>query len=80
MSAGRIEISLSNWRRILPLLVASGAIKPELAPTVESMLANLAQQTGDPEVLKLPLVLQDGWMALGPVPLGPAPLMLPPSG
>jgi hypothetical protein len=79
-AAGRIEISLSNWRRILPLLVASGAVKPELAPTVETMLAGLAQQSGDPDVLKLPLVLDGGWMSLGPVPLGPAPQMLPPSG
>ena len=79
-AAGRIEISLTNWRRILPLMVATGAVQPELAPTVETMLAGMAQQTGDPEVLKLPLVLEGGWMSLGPVPLGPAPLLLPPSG
>jgi hypothetical protein len=79
-AAGRIEISLTNWRRILPVLVASGTVKPELAQTVETMLAGLAQQSGNPDVLKLPLVLQDGWMSLGPLPLGPAPLLVPPSG
>ena len=79
-ASGRVEMSLTNWRRILPLLVGTGAIQPQLAPTVETMLASLAQQTGDPEVLKLPLVLEDGWMSLGPVPLGPAPLLVPPSG
>jgi hypothetical protein len=79
-AAGRIEISLTNWRRFLPLAVATGAVQPELAPTVETLLAGLAEQTGDPEVLKLPLVLEGGWMSLGPVPLGPAPLLIPPSG
>lgn len=80
LAAGRIEITVTNWRRILPVLVASGAIRPELAQTVETMLASLAQQTGDAEVLPLPLVLENGWMSLGPVPLGPAPLLLPPTG
>lgn len=80
LAAGRIEITVTNWRRIIPVLVASGAVRPELAQTVETMLASLAQQTGDPEVLNLPLVLENGWMALGPVPLGPAPLLLPPTG
>lgn len=80
LAAGRIEITITNWRRIMPVLIASGAVRPELAQTVETMLASLAQQTGDPEVLKLPLVLENGWMTLGPVPLGPAPLLLPPTG
>lgn len=79
-AAGRIQITVTNWRRIMPLLVASGAVKPELAQTVETMLGNLAAQTGDPEVLKLPLVMEAGWMSLGPLPLGPAPQLLPPSG
>ncbi len=80
IAAGRIEFTVANWRRIMPLIVASGAVKPELAKTVETMLGNLAQQSGDPEVLKLPLVLKDGWMSIGPLPLGPAPVLLPPTG
>lgn len=80
LAAGRIDVTITNWRRILPVLVATGAVRPELLQTVETMLASLAQQTGDPEVLKLPLVLENGWMTLGPVPLGPAPVLLPPAG
>ena len=79
-AAGRIEFTVANWRRIMPLLVAAGVVKPELARTVETMLGNLAQQSGDPEVLKLPLVLTGGWMSIGPLPLGPAPVLLPPTG
>ncbi len=79
-AAGRIEIAVTNWQRMVPALVAAGVIKPELSQTVENMMAALAKETGDPNVLKLPLVLADGRMSLGPLPLGPAPLMLAPSG
>jgi Uncharacterized protein conserved in bacteria (DUF2125) len=37
------------------------------------MLAALAQQGPNPNVLALPLTMADGWMTLGPFPLGPAP-------
>jgi hypothetical protein len=80
LAAGRIDFSVTNWQPLVPAMVAAGAIKPELAQTVQTMLTALARDTGDENVLKLPLVLQDGRMSLGPLPLGPAPLMLPPSG
>jgi hypothetical protein len=64
----------------MPILVAAGTVRPELARTAETMLEGLAKQSGDPEVLKLPLVLKDGWMSLGPLPLGPAPALIPPTG
>jgi hypothetical protein len=40
----------------------------------------LASQSADLKVLSLSLVLEDGRMSFGPFPLGPAPLMVPPSG
>lgn len=79
-AAGRIAITVTNWRRVMPLLVASGTIRPQLAQTVETMLDGLAKQSGDAEVLRLPLVMEEGWMSLGPLPLGPAPVLMPPSG
>lgn len=79
-AAGRIDIAVTNWQPLVPAMVASGAVKPELAPTVQTMLTALARDTGDENVLKLPLVLQDGWMSLGPVPLGEAPRLRPPAG
>jgi hypothetical protein len=79
-AAGRIDISLTNWQPIVPALVAAGAVKPELSDTIRNMLAALAKDGGDENVLKLPLVLTGGAMSLGPLPLGPAPLLLPPSG
>lgn len=79
-AAGRIDIAVTNWQPLVPAMVASGAVKPELAQTVETMLTALARDTGDENVLKLPLVLQDGRMSLGPVPLGEAPRLRAPSG
>jgi hypothetical protein len=80
LAAGRIDFTVTNWRRIMPILVASGSVRPELAPTVEKMLESLAELSGDAEVLELPLVLEKGWMTLGPLPLGPAPVLMPQTG
>ena len=73
VAEGRIALRLTNWRDAIPLAVAAGLIKPEVAPTWENMFALLAAQTGDPEDLDLPLVFAKGRMSLGPLPLGPAP-------
>lgn len=73
---GRIEVRLTNWKNALAPAITMGLIKPELAPTVENMMALLAQQSGDPAVLDLPLVMTAGRMSLGPLPLGPAPRMV----
>jgi hypothetical protein len=79
-AAGRIDFTVTNWRKVMPLLVSSGLVRPQLARTLETMLDGLARQSGDPEVLRVPLVLDQGWMSIGPLPLGPAPVMLPPTG
>ena len=79
-AAGKITVEIRNWDRLPALLVATGAIKPELAPTVVKGMQALAAQSPDMTVLSLPLVLEDGRMSFGPFPLGPAPLMVPPSG
>lgn len=75
VAEGRIALRLTNWREAIPLAVAAGLIKPEVAPTWVNMFALLAAQTGDPEDLDLPLVFANGRMSLGPLPLGPAPRM-----
>jgi hypothetical protein len=75
MAEGRILLRLTNWRKAMPLAVAAGLVKPEVVPTWVNMFALLAEQTGDPEDLDLPLVFANGRMSLGPLPLGPAPRM-----
>lgn len=79
-AAGRIDLAITNWQPLVPAMVAAGVVQPKLAQTVQALLTALAKDTGNENVLKVPLVLRDGTMSLGPLPLGPAPLMLPPSG
>ncbi|HEX9858135.1 MAG TPA: DUF2125 domain-containing protein [Paracoccaceae bacterium] len=75
LAEGRIDLRLENWRLALAAARAIGLITPETAPTLERALALLAQQSGTPEVLELPLSFQAGRMSLGPIPLGPAPAL-----
>ncbi len=79
-AAGRVEIAVTNWQPLVPALVAAGAIKPEQAQTLTRLLTALAQESGDPDALKLPLTLADGRVSLGFLPLGEAPRMLGPTG
>ncbi len=79
-AAGTITIDVTNWDRLPALLVAAGLVKSEVAPTVARGMQALAAQSTDASVLSLTLVLKDGRMSFGPFPLGPAPLMVPPSG
>ena len=55
LAEGRIDIHIENWRKMLPVAVAMGLIKAEVAPTVENMMALMAEQSGDGTVLDLPL-------------------------
>jgi hypothetical protein len=79
-AAGTVTVEITNWDRLPAILVAAKAITPEFAPTVARGMQALAAQTPEPTVLSLKLVLEDGRMSFGPFPLGPAPLMVPPSG
>jgi hypothetical protein len=73
LAMGKIDLRVEGWKRLPPILVAMGLVKPDVAPTVENMLGILAAQSGDPEVLTISLICKEGRMGLGPLPLGPAP-------
>lgn len=79
-AAGEITVDVTNWDRLPALLVAAGAVTPEMAPTIARGMQALAAQTPEPTVLSLTLKLADGRMSFGPFPLGPAPRMIPPTG
>jgi len=70
---GRIEIRIDQWRKLIPVLLATGVITQENAPTLTRALELYAQQGDDPETLTVPLTFAKGAMILGPLPLGPAP-------
>lgn len=70
---GRIEISATNWRDVLELFVDSGAVGREDARTYASGLEAVAKGTGDANVLKLPILFDQGFVWLGPILIGPVP-------
>ena len=79
-AAGKVTVEITNWDRLPALLVAAGVVKPEVAPTIANGMRALAAQSPEISVLSLTLEMADGRMSFGPFPLGPAPLMVPPSG
>ncbi|MFM2356415.1 MAG: hypothetical protein RLZZ528_2151, partial [Pseudomonadota bacterium] len=70
---GRLDLTATRWREVLPALAALGLIRAELLPTWDTMLGKLAETSPDPEVVTLPLTYRAGRISLGPLPLGPAP-------
>ncbi len=75
LPTGQITIKARNWRDILQLAVNSGALIESLASPLEDGLDLIAQLSGNPETLDIPLDFRNGRMLLGPVPLGPAPVL-----
>lgn len=72
---GKIEFRIENWRAIPKLIVALDLVQPAMGDTIERGLDVLAKSGSDPDVLVLPLEFIDGRMNLGPLPLGPAPML-----
>lgn len=67
---GRITFETAQWREIIELLVNAGLIEPGIAPTLTNVARSMARGG---EVLELPIAFQNGFMSVGPMPLGPAP-------
>lgn len=72
---GEIAIEASNWRDMIVVAEASGALSAELAGPVTRALEIIAGLNGDPEVLNATLAFRNGLAFLGPVPIGPAPVI-----
>ena len=72
-ASGRIDLHLKGWRSLPAAAVALGLVPPSNAETIQRGLEFLAKASPDPEVISLPLKLQNGQMTLGFIPLGPAP-------
>ena len=70
---GTIQLRLANWRDLPPLLAALGVIAEAEAPALTRTMGQLALLSGGTGDLSLPLSFTGGWVALGPLPLGPVP-------
>ncbi|MXQ08491.1 DUF2125 domain-containing protein [Alphaproteobacteria bacterium GH1-50] len=70
---GRIDLRAVEWRRLLDMAVSTGIVDPALKDTFERGLGILAALSGRPDTIDAPLTFRGGLMAIGPVPIGPAP-------
>ncbi len=72
---GSLTVKARNWREILQVAANSGTLPKGLADTLEDGLALFASLAGNPKTLDIPLDFQNGRVFLGPVPIGPAPVL-----
>ncbi len=70
---GDVSIKAENWREMLSMAQASGAIPDYALEPTARVLNLLANISGNPEALDVTLSMRDGMITLGPFPLGPAP-------
>lgn len=67
---GQISLSVENWQRLIDMARATGALSQGQADVIARAGAALADGGGR---LVAPLRFQNGFTALGPLPIGPAP-------
>ena len=74
VGTGELVLEATNWRDIVALAEASGALPANRAPLVRAALETLASVSGDPDRLDVTLRFSGGFLLLGPVPVGAAPV------
>ena len=67
---GQIDLEIADWRAVLAFAEETGLLAPGMST---GLSRGLVLFSGGQDSLSLPLTFTDGRMALGPVPLGPAP-------
>ncbi|MCA0042748.1 DUF2125 domain-containing protein [Celeribacter litoreus] len=70
---GTIAIKAVNWREMIELAVASGAIPPDMSNLAMRAGQMLANMSGRKDTIDAELTLKNGMISMGFIPLGPAP-------
>ncbi len=73
---GEVAIKAENWRDMIAMANAAGALPDQAVDPATRALNFLAGLGGNPDALDLQLNFRDGFVALGPIPLGPAPRLI----
>lgn len=73
---GQIDVDAKGWRRLVQVAVDAGLLRPNISGTVENLLQQMAEISGDSDTLSAPLKFENGSMGFGPIPLGPAPRLI----
>jgi hypothetical protein len=70
---GKLSVRAKNWKDMITLGVSAGAIPQDLQSTLEGGLGLLARLSGNPDTIDAPLSFKNGFISLGPIPIGRAP-------
>ncbi len=70
---GRLNVIARNWREMVEMGVNAGVLSPDLASGLRTVLAVMAEATGNSEMLDITLRFENGLAKVGPVPVGRAP-------
>jgi hypothetical protein len=70
---GDLAIKATNWREILALGVANGAIPQSMERSLTRGLELVSGLSGSSKTLDVPLTFRRGTIHLGPIPIAPAP-------
>jgi hypothetical protein len=73
---GEIAVKAKNWREMLVMAQASGAFPEQLLAPAERVLGLLAGLGGNSKSLDINLKFNNGSIAIGPLPIGPAPRII----
>lgn len=70
---GELTIKAKNWRQMLDVVGNANLFPREVLPMIERGLELLSGLSGNAQTLDVPLTFRNGRMAIGPLPIGPAP-------
>ncbi|MFT6451417.1 MAG: hypothetical protein ACJA06_000901 [Halocynthiibacter sp.] len=76
LPTGEIVIKATNWREMVEIARASGALPEAFVPLLTRAFEMLSTFSGNPKTLDAPLKFSNGRMSLGPIPLGNAPRLV----
>ena len=74
--SGALNLRAENWRQMLHMARVSQAMPHQAVDAAEQVLGMLAGLGGNPEDLDIQINFRNGFVALGPLPLGPAPRLV----
>lgn len=72
---GRLDLRARNWEEMLDLAESSGAVDSAIAGAVRAGLGLISRLGGDRKAINVPLEFRGGRTLLGPVVIGPAPVL-----
>ncbi len=72
---GHLDLRARNWRQMLDAAEQAGLVNPAIAGAARAGLGLVAGLGGGGDEIRVPLDFSGGEARLGPIPLGPAPIL-----